>query len=86
MYLGIWNMIGYVRYRTVVQCEFYAPLVKFKVSKHLTEIVYDVLLGMSVLLISRHSIIHPSLDSNRRSLREESSSRRHQRWQHHDRR
>ena len=41
---GIENMMGYVHYR-IVQCEFYVPLTMFRDSKHLTEIMYDVLLG-----------------------------------------
>lgn len=43
-YCGIEAMMGYVHYRTV-QCEFYIPLNRFRDSKHLTEIMSDVILG-----------------------------------------
>lgn len=47
-YCGVEAMVGYVHYRTV-QCEFYVPLRTFRDSRHLTEIMYDVLLGESDL-------------------------------------
>lgn len=43
-YCGIEAMMGYVHYR-MVQCEFYIPLNRFRDSKHLAEIMSDVILG-----------------------------------------
>ena len=43
-YSNIEAMVGYVHYRTI-QCELYVPLHTFRDSRHLTEIMYDVLLG-----------------------------------------
>ena len=37
-------MMGYIHYRTV-QCEFYVPLDTFRDSKHLTQILRDVVIG-----------------------------------------
>ena len=58
---GIHNMMGYVHYR-IVQCEFYIPLTMFRDSKHLAEIMYDVLLGKTFPSISQ------ALAGSRRSL------------------
>jgi len=45
---GVQKMVGYIHYRTV-QCEFYVPLNMFKDSKHLTQIMYDIIIGGSLL-------------------------------------
>lgn len=42
------RMVGYIHHRTV-QCEFYVPLDMFKDSKHLTQIMYDVIIGTNLL-------------------------------------
>ena len=43
-YGGPQMMMGYIHYRTV-QCEFYVPLHMFKDSKHLVEIILDIIEG-----------------------------------------
>ena len=43
-YGGIQSMMGYIHYRTV-QCEFYVPLDMFKDSKHLAQIMHDIIIG-----------------------------------------
>lgn len=43
-YSGIQGMGGYVHYRTV-QCELYVPLNRFKDSRHLTQIIHDIIVG-----------------------------------------
>ena len=45
---GVRKMVGYIHCRTV-QCEFYIPLNMFRDSKHLTQIMYDIIIGGSVL-------------------------------------
>ena len=47
-FCGVRKMVGYIHYRTV-QCEFYVPLNMFKDSKHLTQIMYDIIIGTSLL-------------------------------------
>jgi hypothetical protein len=47
-YGGIRRMVGYIHYRTV-QCEFFVPLNMFKDSKHLAQIMHDIILGTSLL-------------------------------------
>ncbi|KAF9645016.1 hypothetical protein BDM02DRAFT_3131389 [Thelephora ganbajun] len=47
-YGGPQRMVGYIHYRTV-QCEFYVPLNMFKDSKHLTQIIHDIIIGTSLL-------------------------------------
>ena len=49
-YDGLPGMVGYIHYRTV-QSEFYVPLNMFKDSKHLTQIIHDVVIGMVPLLL-----------------------------------
>ena len=49
-YCNIEAMVGYVHYRTI-QCEFYVPLHTFRDSRHLTEVMYDVLLGKGVVSV-----------------------------------
>jgi len=44
-YGWIQRIMGYVHYRTV-QCELYSPLNMFKDSKHLTQIIHDIAIGM----------------------------------------
>lgn len=56
-YCGIEKMMGYVHYRTV-QCEFYIPLNRFRDSKHLAEIMNDVILGKRLPSTLRPSITH----------------------------
>lgn len=82
-YCQITNMMGYIHYRTV-QNELYVPLKMFKDSKHLAEVMNDVLLGTNLLLIFHLFTAHPSFNSNRRSLSEGDPSSRHQHQQHHD--
>ena len=82
-YCQIADMTGYVHCR-IVQCEFYIPLTEFRDSRHLTEIMYDVLLGEKVFSISKRFATHLSSHSHRRSFREEGSSPRHQHQQYHD--
>ncbi|KAF9643425.1 hypothetical protein BDM02DRAFT_3264101 [Thelephora ganbajun] len=41
-------MVGYIHYRTV-QCEFYVPLNMFKDSKHLTQIIHDIIIAIQDL-------------------------------------
>ena len=48
-YNGPQKMMGYIHYRTV-QCEFYVPLEMFKDSKHLVEIMLDIIVGTSLHL------------------------------------
>jgi len=43
-YGGVRKMVGYIHYRTV-QCEFYVPLNMFRDSKHLTQIIHDIIVG-----------------------------------------
>ena len=80
---GIDNMMGYVHYR-IVQCEFYVPLTMFRDSKHLTEIMYDVLLGKTFPSISQALAAHSVLYSNRRPSRKRDPPSRHQHQQHND--
>ena len=42
------KLVGYIHYRTV-QCELYVPLDTFRDSKHLTQIMYDIIIGRSLL-------------------------------------
>ena len=48
-YGGPQRMIGYIHYRTV-QCEFYVPLEMFKDSKHLVQIILDIITGTKLLM------------------------------------
>ena len=49
---GIKDMLGYIHYRTV-QCEFYVPLYRFRDSKHLTQIMRDIVNGASLFSFVR---------------------------------
>jgi hypothetical protein len=46
--------MGYIHYRTV-QCEFYVPLEMFKDSKHLVQIMLDIVIGTNLHLSQRFS-------------------------------
>jgi hypothetical protein len=47
-------MMGYIHYRTV-HCEFYVPLEMFVDSKHLTQILLDIIIGTNLRLLQRFS-------------------------------
>ncbi|KAF9642650.1 hypothetical protein BDM02DRAFT_3124325 [Thelephora ganbajun] len=47
-YGGPQRMVGYIHYRTV-QCEFYVPLNMFKDSKHLAQIIHDIIIAIQYL-------------------------------------
>ena len=51
-FCGMQQMMGYTHHRTV-QSEFYVPLDMFKDSKHLTQIMYDIIIGTSLLSLVR---------------------------------
>ena len=70
-YCGIEAMMGYIHYRTV-QYEFYIPLNMFRNSKHLAEIMNNVILGKRLpsINLSPPNLFH----SDRRSLRKGGSS------------
>ncbi|KAF9649978.1 hypothetical protein BDM02DRAFT_3112748 [Thelephora ganbajun] len=47
-YSGPQRMVGYIHHRTV-QCELYVPLNMFKDSKHLTQIIHDIITAIQDL-------------------------------------
>ena len=53
---GFEDMIGYIHYRTV-QCEFYIPLEMFTDSKHLVQIILDVIIGMYLFVPTRLQLL-----------------------------
>ena len=57
-YGGIQRMMGYIHYRTV-QCEFYVPLDMFKDSKHLVQIIYDIIIGTSFFSFAHLPTVKP---------------------------
>ena len=58
-FCGMQKMVGYIHYRTV-QCEFYVPLNMFKDSKHLTQIMYDIIIGTGLPSLVRFPPLNPS--------------------------
>ena len=58
-YNGPQRMMGYIHCRTV-QCEFYIPLNMFKDSKHLVEIMLDIVIGMSLHFCVTPTVQFPS--------------------------
>ena len=58
-FCGTQKMVGYIHYRTV-QCEFYVPLNMFKDSKHLTQIMHDIIIGASLLSLTQFPLLSHS--------------------------
>lgn len=81
-YCNIQRMMGYIHYRTV-QSEFYIPLKMFKDSKHLTQIMYDIILG-EFFFLGCPVFYYSSSFSNTVSLRKGDPPSRYQCTKHHD--